>query len=1237
MFNNFRGIVKSKLLGFSLLIIPCIVLFRWLSFDIFFHSDWSYLFNEWISKLSLPLWSSISNLGNVSSTAWRLPLDSLFGLFASLGFGQEVSEKFLVLFPITLFCCFSTYLFLNELIKNKLAAWTGALVFGFNTYFLAIATQGHILITAASIFGMFALWQYLKWLDTTDFKHAVLTSIFLFISGVYDFRVLYLYVIFIVLYSSYLVFFDNHDTFFQRLTKQLKSLGLVIVLIIALNIFWVALIPIIGLDPQQNVLNRSLFGNEYWNLASSVALHHPFWTGNSLSWFNLVPSPFYLFTIPIIAIVSVLAYRKKGKVVFFLLIACLGIFLSKQVDQPLNNIYPWLFSNFPGFSAFRESTKFYIFTAIAYSALIAYSVKYSSGRYKPLIIGVVSLVTVLNVIPIINGSIGSLYTPKQLPEDYKIAKGRLEASSEYYRTYWLPTYPKWFIGSTNHPAISASSSLENKPFLNLIPDETSNNVAGAKFANFSNASYARALISSSNVKYVFVPVRDIANEDDVFRSYGDDRQFYVDLLDEVPWLQKVNFSTKDLVVYENKNYKPYFSLFTSVYDVPDLNNLESVFTFANNELKQSDIQFNISESLMPNRNNLTDFFNNLKRSELQNGAISRRLTTNPGNNTVIYANSNKPVINYSLENNILTLQAQKLAGPAVQNQSSELVQSSTQTIGSVVLDLKKELYINLGVDLLKIDSQKAFRNLGTVKEAPSVFYANSQNMIVNPSLEEGLWQRNVEDCNAYDNKAKINQQLDREFKTDGEHSLVLEAINHTACTGPNEIIVKPGSEYLLSFDYKVKDGRQAGYQVDFINSSQKLFKKELYINDNDWRQELTKISIPADTKAIRVILKGYPDDRRKEQTTTYYDNLRISEISNIYTADLDTTPKYIKTTLLNSDKVDIRYQDKVLNYENLIQNPSFENGAWQEEVGDCNAYDDKPKLSMKTVDVSTDGKKSLQLEAQRHTACTNPEPINVKENSQYLLNFDYQSPNADRGGYYVAFNDPAHTAISEELPISDDTWQSFSKTLTVPYGATSMQIIVYAYPTELSNRNIINRYDNFFVTEIPSINNQYYLVGDPKIALKQPRKVEFELNSSTKKTLHIKGATTPFYLAMSEAYHPQWRLVFNNGKVKGLNSWLPTAKPDAIPDSDHIKLNDFQNGWYIDVTKYCAEEKLCTQNADGSYDLEMITEFTPQRYFYVGLIISGGTLIAVLSYLGYSFYRGRKEFKGWRYYLGNRK
>lgn len=61
---------------------------------------------------------------------------------------------------------------------------------------------------------------------------------------------------------------------------------------------------------------------------------------------------------------------------------------------------------------------------------------------------------------------------------------------------------------------------------------------------------------------------------------------------------------------------------------------------------------------------------------------------------------------------------------------------------------------------------------------------------------------------------------------------------------------------------------------------------------------------------------------------------------------------------------------------------------------------------------------------------------------------------------------------------------------------------------------------------------------------------------------------------------------------------------DPLPEEQHIKVNGYANGWLIDVAQLCSEPHACHQNDDGSYELEFVMEFWPQKVFYLGLAIA---------------------------------
>lgn len=89
-------------------------------------------------------------------------------------------------------------------------------------------------------------------------------------------------------------------------------------------------------------------------------------------------------------------------------------------------------------------------------------------------------------------------------------------------------------------------------------------------------------------------------------------------------------------------------------------------------------------------------------------------------------------------------------------------------------------------------------------------------------------------------------------------------------------------------------------------------------------------------------------------------------------------------------------------------------------------------------------------------------------------------------------------------------------------------------------------------------------------------------------------------------------------------------KKPVADNQNHLMVNGYANSWNINPTELCgapAGQVLCVRNADGSYDLELVVEFWPQRLFYIGLFISGATLFGCLGYLGWDFVR-RKKRKG---------
>lgn len=321
----------------------------------------------------------------------------------------------------------------------------------------------------------------------------------------------------------------------------------------------------------------------------------------------------------------------------------------------------------------------------------------------------------------------------------------------------------------------------------------------------------------------------------------------------------------------------------------------------------------------------------------------------------------------------------------------------------------------------------------------------------------------------------------------------------------------------------------------------------------------------------------------------------------------------------HSDKLEVSYNDSRYDYQNMLPNPSLEQGPWQKGVGDCYDYGNDAKINMQATKADkTDGSQSLQLEAKNHLACTGPGDVPVQGGQTYLLSFDYKSINGRFAGYYYSFDDEAETSYLKRLEDTKGGWRTNTKTISVPAGAKNIKLYLYAYPDSSGLEPGTARYDNFKFAPIPSVQDRFYLLSEPYKQLQKPQKLSYEVKNPTKTIIHVEGARSPFYLETKESYSPRWGLSMQS---TGAKSWWPFGQTASVPEKDHLKINNFMNGWLVDPSEFC--ESSCKKNNDGTYDMTLVMEFGPQRWFYVGSVISAITFLTVIGYLVYDEMRVR--------------
>lgn len=542
-----------------MIIISSFVLFLIVFKEWFFGSgiltsgDWVYFFAEKQSEfLTFPnIWSA-SGLGGVDLGLTMYPVLLLYGILSKIGFG--FSERIIYFAPSIIMAFFGSYFLLRLYFKNKYALIIGVSVFTLNTYFMTART-GHMTLMASFALAPTAFYFFRKFVQSKKISYLLLSILVSTIASYYEFRAFYLIALVILLMGFYSFYFTRQISarnLFKTFVAYFGGIGLA-------NIFWILPFQMTNFFSINEVTGRALFGSSFMRIDRAFGLFHPFWSGGKMIAFEVQKMPVYMWIIPISAVLGLYVYRKKPSILLFGLIALVGIFLTKQSNQPFSSVYGWLYDHFPGFSAFREASKFYFFIALGYSVLIAAFVDWlisqnylnkiaRVGKYIiPIILAVIFL---WNTKPIISDEIGTLFVPRKIPQDYITLKDKIVVQKDFFRTLWIPRLSRWSIYTNNHPSLSQVETKFTCPEI-------------SKCTNILDNDISAEILDLYSIKYVIVPIQDYANDDDFFVHYGNSREHYIDELSKLTYLKRIYVGNGDLAIFENSHYKPHIYLSTS--------------------------------------------------------------------------------------------------------------------------------------------------------------------------------------------------------------------------------------------------------------------------------------------------------------------------------------------------------------------------------------------------------------------------------------------------------------------------------------------------------------------------------------------------------------------------------------------------------------------------------------------------------------------------------------------------
>lgn len=737
-------------------------------------------------------------------------------------------------------------------------------------------------------------------------------------------------------------------------------------------------------------------------------------------------------------------------------------------------------------------------------------------------------------------------------------------------------------------------------------------------------SYNIDVLRPLGVKYIFdfsdiyesdynlyVPAATYNND---LRLIKNDKHFFDKLLAANPGrLRKVNDHVLEIV-----DPLPRTAVLPRIFGTDEDMPVAGSQLFTRKQLGQA-FDYETDRSLSNYATHVSQLFASPKSSKLNKEKGTFSQTVDTSNGATLYANQSYRDITYEAGTAKLTIYGQTSPPLSVNGETVGKADSPRQVVGTVPIAKGTTYYASFGGNITRIRAGENGRlGSGKAGEKITILRADGANLISNPSFEHNLWESRVGDCNNYDGNAALSMKRDTSTASDGTSSLLLSATRHDACTSA-QVKLAANTQYLVSFDYQSANASTASYFLAVKGQSVALAKGSRAIVDRNWHTTSALVNTESQSGTARLFLYALEGDGRAA-TVNRYDDVTVIKLAPVQDIVIPSGGDVYAKSELPSGEQEFTFADPSYHYANLIANGSFEKGAWQPKVGDCNAYDAFPKISM-DIDKQerSQGQQSLRLTAAHHDACAHT-TANVHEDTDYLLSFSYKTTGTKNYGYTTSFDNPGATLSRNQSTASGPGWHTVQTVVHVPAGASTLTLYLYAFESNGHAPNSVN-YDNINLTELPDFTDRFFVVQQPTQKLSQPKITKETLVSQSVRTLNVQGAKSPFFVALSESYHPQWRLELNSG-----STLLPGAGGAVSNGTRHTTLSNEVNGWLVDPEKLCTSNGKvragCTKNGDGSYDISLRAEFVPARWFGVGVVISW---VAVLGSVAYLFVVRRKD------------
>lgn len=494
-----------------------------------------------------------SGLGAYTPMFLYMYLPSLMAgfLYRYLQITYNIAEKIIWFFPFLIFSIISLHSLTKVLRLSQIVFILATVFYLLNTYILLVVDGGQVGIALAYAIFPLSLALFIKSLSS-GYKSKILAGLAIALLGVFDIRIACLALTAYLLYSLFYLIFEK-ELLKIKLLQVLSSLAWLALLAVGVHFYW--LLPtiiggklitlnLLGINPE-DVERLS-----WMNLNHLFFVFQPHWPQNVFG--KLSPIRFEFFLVPIFVFMPLIFRRISYQTLYFVCLALVFLFLGKGFQNPLSNIYQFLFYRVPGFNVFRDPTKFLIPQLTAYAILLGMTIQVIYQFLKPykkiasFFLGLSFVYILVLVRPVFYPGLSGTFRPMAIPSKYLAVKNELEQDSSYYRTIWYPDKDHFSYRDQNHPAISAREDLRNIRPLNVFITGTYD-----LFSYLKN-SFSEQIFDILGIRYLYVV--DPLKKSFLTKTDMEGRQRLEKDLAAAVWLKRQDGD--GLLAFENFSYSP---------------------------------------------------------------------------------------------------------------------------------------------------------------------------------------------------------------------------------------------------------------------------------------------------------------------------------------------------------------------------------------------------------------------------------------------------------------------------------------------------------------------------------------------------------------------------------------------------------------------------------------------------------------------------------------------------------